>query len=76
MSLALIVLGALLVAAAVLNRLPFRPSRAVPASPASPPGRRHPHTAPIRLTEQGRATLTTIGGSMLIIAFFLALSGL
>nr|WP_221308721.1 hypothetical protein [Nocardiopsis mwathae] len=30
---------------------------------------------PARLTETGRAVLTTFGGSVLIAAFFLALSG-
>ncbi|MFC4560351.1 hypothetical protein ACFO4E_00620 [Nocardiopsis mangrovi] len=66
MSLTLILVGAALVAVALFNRVPALHGR---------PGRRTPGFAPARLTEAGRATLTTVGGSLLIIAFFLALSG-
>ncbi|MFC3999633.1 hypothetical protein ACFOVU_27210 [Nocardiopsis sediminis] len=66
MSLTLILAGAALVAIALFNRVPALRSR---------PGGRGPGFAPARLTEAGRATLTTVGGSLLIIAFFLALSG-
>ncbi|MBV2362637.1 hypothetical protein ACFPZ0_12895 [Streptomonospora nanhaiensis] len=63
MSILLILLGAALVAIAVFNRVPrFQPAWS-------------PQLVPARLTEAGRATLTTVGGSALIIAFFLALSG-
>ncbi|WP_017539990.1 MULTISPECIES: hypothetical protein [Nocardiopsis] len=62
MSLALLFVGAVLIAVAVSNRVVrFFPAVAV---------------LPARLTEAGRATLTTVGGSALIIAFFLALSGI
>lgn len=61
MSLVLLLVGAVLVAVAMTNRvIRFYPAVAV---------------LPARLTEAGRATLTTVGGSALIIAFFLALSG-
>lgn len=61
MSLALLLVGAVLVAVAMSNRvIRFYPAVSV---------------LPARLTEAGRAALTTMGGSALIIAFFLALSG-
>ncbi|MFD6949143.1 hypothetical protein A6A08_05870 [Nocardiopsis sp. TSRI0078] len=84
MSLVLILLGAALVAVALFNKVP----RYVPGRPPAPrPGRgsvataRHPGVPPrvrlvsARLTEQGRALLTAVGGSALIVAFFLTLSG-
>lgn len=90
MSLALIVLGSALLTIAVTNRLPLLTRR--PPTPRSAaagrrdsavaaPGRRprvrsRARTVPARLTEQGRAVVTTLGGSLLIVAFFLALSGL
>ncbi|KIH97897.1 hypothetical protein LP52_16265 [Streptomonospora alba] len=64
MSLLLILAGAALVAIAMSNRVPrFQPSGA-------------PQLVRARLTETGRAALTAVGGSALIIAFFLALSGI
>ncbi|GAA4915615.1 hypothetical protein [Streptomonospora salina] len=63
MSLLLILAGAVLVAVAMSNRVPR-----IPAG-------RAPHLVRARLTEAGRAALTAVGGSALIIAFFLALSG-
>ncbi|GAA3763693.1 hypothetical protein [Salinactinospora qingdaonensis] len=92
MSLALILTGAVLVAIAAFNRVPrvgrrltnapstqVSPSRGASRATATrsrtpPPPRLH--MAPARLTEAGRATLTTLGGSMLIVAFFLTLSSL
>ncbi|RCV52297.1 hypothetical protein [Marinitenerispora sediminis] len=79
MSLALIVVGAALVSVALFNRLPRiaarrRPERhRVTAGSASALRVR---AVPARLTESGRATLTAVGGSMLIAAVLLALSGL
>ncbi|MEY9215492.1 hypothetical protein NI17_014605 [Thermobifida halotolerans] len=75
MSLILTVLGAVLVTIAITNRLPRWNRRPLAASRTRghPPRRRL--TVSARLTEKGRATLTTLGGSMLIVAFFLALSG-
>ncbi|GAB3452124.1 hypothetical protein GCM10027570_29950 [Streptomonospora sediminis] len=60
MSLLLILAGAVLVTVAMFNRIPRFQAGA-------------PLFARARLTEAGRATLTAIGGSALIIAFFLAL---
>ncbi len=83
MSLVLIALGAVLVSVALFNKLP-RLVAERPAPPrtgggvataqrtAAPPRLR---LADARLTENGRAVFTAIGGSTLIIAFFLALSG-
>ncbi|WP_146159584.1 hypothetical protein [Allonocardiopsis opalescens] len=50
-----------------------RPSGARPRPRPAGPGR--VATPPVRLTEAGRATLVTVGGSFLIIAVFTALSG-
>ncbi|WP_017592654.1 hypothetical protein [Nocardiopsis potens] len=62
LSLLCLLTGAALVAAALADRVPrLRPAAAV---------------LPLRLTETGRAALTTLGGSALIAALFLALSGL
>jgi hypothetical protein len=82
-SLVLIVVGAALVSTALFNKVPrYVPGR-LPAPPGSgvatarrtavPP---RVELAPARLTEQGRALLTTVGGSALIVALFLTLSGL
>src|SRR5690606_25218463 len=61
LSLALLLAGAALVAAALADRLPrLRPAAA---------------RLTLRLTEAGRAALTTVGGSAMIVALFLALSG-
>ncbi|MFD0776305.1 hypothetical protein ACFQZ2_20425 [Streptomonospora algeriensis] len=64
MSLLLILAGAALVAIAMSNRVPRLQISGAP------------QLARARLTEGGRATLTAVGGSALIIAFFLALSGM
>ncbi|GHC94698.1 hypothetical protein GCM10007079_45430 [Nocardiopsis terrae] len=83
MSLALIAVGAVLVSIALFNKVPRltagrlpapRPGGGVAAQRLSAPPRLR--LAPARLTEQGRALLTTVGGSALIVAFFLTLSGL
>ncbi|MFD6096965.1 hypothetical protein ACFVWN_28540 [Nocardiopsis flavescens] len=83
MSLVLLAIGAVPVLVAMFNKVPRyvppRPGRVSPrgggtatrTAPA-PPGLR---LASAHLTEQGRALLTTLGGSAMIIAFFLALSG-
>ncbi|WP_017589187.1 hypothetical protein [Nocardiopsis ganjiahuensis] len=84
MSLTLIALGTVLVSIALFNKVPrYVPGR--PPAPragggvvtaqrtGAPPGLR---LVPARLTEQGRALLTAVGGSALIVAFFLSLSGL
>ena len=83
MSLVLIALGAVLVSVALFNKLPRLVERPAPPRTgggvataqrtAAPPRLR---LADARLTENGRAVFTAIGGSTLIIAFFLALSGL
>lgn len=85
MPLVLILIGAALVAVAMFNKVPqFVPGRVVP--PRVPPRHgtaavservEYPRVrlASARLTDHGRALLTTIGGSALIIAFFLTLSG-
>jgi len=62
-SLLLILAGAVLVAIAMSNRIPSFQARALP------------RLVRARLTEAGRATFAAVGGSALIIAFFLALSG-
>lgn len=83
MSLVLIALGAVLVSVALFNKLPrlvterpaaSRTAGGVATAPrtASPPRLR---LTDARLTENGRAVFTAIGGSTLIVAFFLALSG-
>lgn len=88
MSLVLLAIGAVLVLVAMSNRLPrYVPPRPVRAparggsatrtatrAPARSVGPRL-RLVPARLTEQGRALLTTLGGSAMIVAFFLALSG-
>lgn len=71
-SLLLIAAGAALVAVALFNRVP----RIARAHRNGAPPRPRILTAPARLTELGRATLVTVGGTLLIAAFFLALSGL
>ena len=84
MSLVLIVFGAALVSFAMFNKTPrFVPGRLpTPRADGGVATAQHTGTAPrlrlvdARLTEQGRAVFTTIGGSALIVAFFLALSGL
>ncbi|GAA1467864.1 hypothetical protein NE857_08470 [Nocardiopsis exhalans] len=84
MSLTLIVVGAVLVSIALFNKVPqYVPGRmpaprsgggvATAQRTSAPPRVR---LASARLTEQGRALLTTVGGSALIVAFFLSLSGL
>lgn len=84
MSLVLIALGAVLVSVALFNKMPRLVTERPVASRAgggvaaaqrttAPPRLR---LADARLTENGRAVFTAIGGSALIIAFFLALSGL
>ncbi|MBR8741149.1 hypothetical protein [Nocardiopsis sp. MG754419] len=84
MSLVLIAFGATLVSVALFNKMPrvvpgYRPvprhGGGVAAAPraVAPPRLR---LVEARLTEQGRAVFTAIGGSALIVAFFLALSGL
>lgn len=83
MSLVLILVGAALVSAALFNKVPrYVPGRlpvprgsgvATARRTAAPP---RLHWVSARLTEQGRALLTTVGGSALIVAFFLTLSGL
>lgn len=84
MPLVLILLGAALVAVAMFNKVPqFVPGRVVPPRVPARPGAVAPERverprvrlASARLTEQGRALLTAVGGSALIIAFFLTLSG-
>lgn len=80
MSLLLILLGAPLVSIAMFNKVPrFLPGR-VPAQRAgavtAQRARPRVRFAPARLTEQGRALCTAVGGSTLIVAFFLTLSGL
>lgn len=92
MTLVLIAVGAVLVSIAHFNKLPhFVPGRFAPpgADRAAPGGRGGAVAAarrtgsvprvrlePARLTEQGQALLVTLGGSALIVAFFLTLSGL
>ncbi|SIO86698.1 hypothetical protein [Nocardiopsis sp. JB363] len=84
MSLVLIALGAVLVSVALFNKMPrfvaerpavYRSGGGVATAQrtAVPPRLR---LTDARLTENGRAVFTAIGGSALIIAFFLALSGL
>lgn len=87
MSLVLLAIGTVPVLVAMFNKVPrYTPPRtgrsparggtatrvATRTAPAAAPRLR---LAPARLTEQGRALLTALGGSAMIIAFFLALSG-
>lgn len=84
MSLALIAVGTVLVSIALFNKVPrYVPGRlhaprsgggvATAQRTSAPPRVR---LVSARLTEQGRALLTAVGGSALIVAFFLSLSGL
>ncbi|WP_046470436.1 hypothetical protein [Allosalinactinospora lopnorensis] len=78
MSLVLILAGAALVSIALFNRVPrLDPGAVSSAPPSRGTARSRPRLRLVhaRLTETGRAALTTVGGSVLIIAFFLALSG-
>lgn len=89
MSLVLLAIGAVLVLVAMFNRLPrYVPPRTVRAPARGGTATRTAtraatgtaagprlRLAPARLTEQGRALLTALGGSAMIVAFFLALSG-
>lgn len=79
-SLLLILLGAPLVSIAMFNKVPQVLPARVPAQRqgAATVQRARPRVrlTSARLTEQGRALFTTIGGSVLIVAFFLTLSGL
>ncbi|WP_116244204.1 hypothetical protein [Nocardiopsis sp. FIRDI 009] len=63
MSLVLILFGAVLVSLALFNKVPRYAASRIRLVSA-------------RLTEQGRALCTAVGGSALIVAFFLTLSGL
>ncbi|GAB3731483.1 hypothetical protein [Nocardiopsis nanhaiensis] len=84
MSLIMIAVGAALVSLAMFNKVP----RFVPGTPNEPRSGGGVATAQrtgapprlrlvsARLTEQGRAVFTAVGGSALIVAFFLGLSGL
>lgn len=84
MSLTLIAVGAALVSLALFNKVPrYVPGRlpdprsaggVATAQRTSVPPRVRLVSA--RLTEQGRALFTAVGGSALIVAFFLSLSGL
>ncbi|WP_026122402.1 hypothetical protein [Nocardiopsis halotolerans] len=92
MSLVLILLGAVLVAVALFNKVPsyvpgrFPTARTGHGARAGRGGSvataQHSGVRPrvrlvsAKLTEQGQALLTTLGGSALIVAFFLNLSGL
>lgn len=82
MSLALILFGTALVTIAMFNKVPqYVPGRlpsyrgAAVASAPRDTARPRVRLARARLTEQGRALLTAVGGSVLIAAFFLILSG-
>ncbi|WP_150250604.1 hypothetical protein [Nocardiopsis deserti] len=87
MSLVLILLGAVLVTVAMFNKVPSyvpgripapRPDRGGSVATARSPETVRPRVRLVsaRLTEPGKALLTTLGGSALIVAFFLTLSGL
>lgn len=80
MSLLLILLGAPLVSIAMFNKVPrFLPGRAAVQRGGAATAQRVPPRVRLvsaRLTEQGRALSTAVGGSALIVAFFLSLSGL
>lgn len=85
MSLVLILLGAVLVAVAMFNKVPsyvpgripaHRPGRSVATAQSPEMVRPRVRLVSARLTEPGKALLTTLGGSALIVAFFLTLSGL
>lgn len=88
-SLVLILLGAVLVAVALFNKVPSYVPGRFPATRTGHGDRggsvataRRSGTRPrvrlvsAKLTEPGQALLTTLGGSALIVAFFLNLSGL
>lgn len=83
-TLALITVGAVLVSIAMFNKVPRlvperldrpRPGGGVATAQRTVTALR-PRLADARLTEQGRAVFTAVGGSALIVAFFLGLSGL
>ncbi|MFJ9558171.1 hypothetical protein ACIRPH_30570 [Nocardiopsis sp. NPDC101807] len=89
MSLVLLAVGTVLVSIALFNKLPHYVPGRLPAPGAGRTAAEGPvatarrtGTAPrvrlesARLTEQGKALLATLGGSALIVAFFLTLSGL
>lgn len=80
MSLLLILLGAPLVSIAMFNKVPrFLPGRVTAQHGGAATAQRvrpRVRLVPARLTEQGRALFTAVGGSVLIVAFFLTLSGL
>lgn len=76
MSFVLILLGSALVGVALFNRVPRLRRPAYPPAAERPAPTLRVRTVPARLTETGRAVVTTVGGSLLIVAFFLALSGL
>ena len=86
MSLMLILLGAALVSIAFFDKVPGHVPERPPApgtdrpgsvSTAQPPGvLPRVRLVPARLTERGKALLTALGGSALIVALFLALSDL
>lgn len=85
MSLVLILLGAVLVTVAMFNKVPSyvpgripapRPSGSVATAQSPEMVRPRVRLVSARLTEPGKALLTTLGGSALIVAFFLTLSGL
>ncbi len=77
MSLAMILAGTAMVLLALFNRVPRVGSGRLSRSSQhlAAPGKARPRLVHARLTETGRAALTAVGGSVLIIAFFLALSG-
>ncbi|MEE2035922.1 hypothetical protein Q8791_01630 [Nocardiopsis sp. CT-R113] len=89
MSLILLAVGTVLVSIALFNKLPrYVPGR-LPAPGAGRAARQgalatahrtgavpRVRLESARLTEQGKALLATLGGSALIVAFFLTLSGL
>ncbi|MFV2197652.1 hypothetical protein [Nocardiopsis sp. LOL_012] len=70
MSLVLILLGIPLVSLALFNKVP-----GFVRGTTATAGRARLRLRPARLTEQGRALCTAVGGSALIVAFFLSLSG-
>lgn len=85
-SLVLILLGTALVSVALFDKVPrYVPGRAPAPQPdrvgsvaTARPARYLPRLrlVSVRLTEQGKALLTVVGGSALIVAFFLTLSDL
>ncbi|MFD3686065.1 hypothetical protein ACFWTE_14735 [Nocardiopsis sp. NPDC058631] len=83
MSLVLLVVGTVLVSIALFNKLPrYVPGSVRSARPGALATAHRTRAAPrvrmasARLTEQGKALLAVLGGSALIVAFFLTLSGL